>query len=103
MPALQPVPTVARCVLTGTADGVTIVNVWHVQKGSLGPSFTQGEIDGLANQLGPLCLTRWATLLASAYTFRQMVCTDLSSATGVVGSANITPQLPASSLSITET
>lgn len=85
MPALQPVVSVARCVLSGLADGQNIVNVFHVQKLTVGPIFTQAEIDGLANSLGSIMTTRLGPLLATAYSFKQLVCTDLSTNVGVVG------------------
>lgn len=87
MPALVPVRGVARCAFRGTAAGVNIVNVIHMQKDPVAVGgYSQAEIDALSNSMASIWVTRILPLLSAAYVASEVVCTDLTSNLGVVGS-----------------
>lgn len=90
MPVQELVPFVARCVLNGTADGVAIVNIFHVQGTAAGGAFSQGELDNLANGVSSSLKTRLAPLVCNQYAFNSLVATDLSTTFGAVSTVTLT-------------
>lgn len=87
MPALEPVPGVARVVISGTCAGQTIINVFHVQKGpSSGVPFSQADVDTLATGMDTAYKNNFANKMNSGYSGDLVEVTDLSSATSAVGS-----------------
>lgn len=90
MPALANVPGVARCVVTGTANGQACVNVFHVAKGTGGASpWTQVEIDKLATLIAAQFTTAFVPSIANHWSGDQVECVDLSSVLGLSGVATI--------------
>lgn len=83
MPALLPVPGVARVVFNGTLGGNPCVNVFHVQGAGADP-WTQPQITDLATKIRGFFVTRLLPLIYNSYTLGNVDCTDLSSDTGVV-------------------
>jgi hypothetical protein len=103
MPALAPVVGVARVVVRGTANGQPIVNVFHVQNGSLPPiPYTAAGILALATAFGTTFAAQFATRLNQSYSGDEVTAQDLSSVTGrsaavaltlaASGSGTTTPQ-----------
>ena len=90
MPRQELVPFVARMVVSGAADGVSIVNIFHVKGTAAGGAFTQGELDNLTNAFASSFKTRFQSMFANAYAFQNVVATDLSTTFGVVSTATMT-------------
>jgi hypothetical protein len=90
MAPLQLANSIARCAFRGVAAGVNIVNVLHVQKDPVAGPYSQAEIDALATALGTIYTTRFVPQLNFSYTAAELVCTDLSTHTGVVGVKTMT-------------
>ena len=90
MPRQELVPFVARMVVSGAADGVSIVNIFHVKGTAAGGAFTQGELDNLTNAFAGSFKTRFQSMFANAYAFQNVVATDLSTTFGVVSTATMT-------------
>lgn len=101
MPALAPVTGVARVVCHGTANGNSVVNVFHINNGpGAGIAYTQTGINSLATSIAGLYRTRFMPLMNALYSGDEVTATDLSSPTGVVGTAVITTASGASGATI---
>lgn len=91
MPALAPVTGVARCVVSATANGVNIVNVFHVANDfPTRRSYSQSAINSLASSFASLFTTHIQPNISSNWANAQVTCTDLTSSLGVVAVQAIT-------------
>jgi hypothetical protein len=87
MPALLPVQGVARCVVRGTANGQSCVNVFHVRNGV--SAHTASSIQSLAVQIAALYGTHFRPLLNNVWSGDEVTCTDLTSQFGETGVASL--------------
>jgi hypothetical protein len=90
MPALLPVPGVARAAIVGTAAGGTIVNVLHfkLRGDNFGP-WTIPEVQGLSDRIASQWVTNVLPLLSAAYAATNVTVTDLTDELGNVASTPI--------------
>lgn len=91
MPALLPVPGVARAAIVGTAQGGTVVNVLHfkLRGDNFGP-WTNTEVQALSNAIAAAWTTNVLPLVAQSYTGTNVTVTDLTDELGNVASTPIT-------------
>lgn len=88
MPALQPVPGIARVVVNGLFATVPVVNVMHfgLSTGGGGP-LAQGVVDVIATGFRAAYVTRFIPLMNSSFTLNDITATDLTNNLGLVGTA----------------
>ena len=84
MPALLPVPGVARCVVRGTANGQAIVNVFHVRNGASdgAPAYTLAGTGALAAVVSNAYTAQFPSILNNSWSGDTVTVTDLSGPTG---------------------
>jgi hypothetical protein len=83
MPALAAVPGVARVVCRGTSNGQPVVNVFHVQNGSVtGATYSAAGIAALTTAFATAYQANFLTRVNSSYSGDDVTATDLSSPTG---------------------
>jgi hypothetical protein len=88
MPALKPVPGVARLSMRGTALGVQVVNVFHVQMDAGTP--TQPTLQTLVNTVRGFYGTHLIPLIGGDYSGDECYGVDLGSEDGAEATIPIT-------------
>lgn len=102
MPQQEYVPGVIRVSMQGVANGVSIVNVFHLKGGTGVTGFTQADVDHVATTLANSYSTQFISRLHSAYTGSLCIAQDIGSIDGPTGTATLsgtgiaTGQVPAS-------
>ena len=86
MPARPAVANTIKAEVLMTCDAIPLANIFHVGYSSTAPTAT--DLTSLAEAIASVYESYWMTEVGSYYTLAEVICTDIASDSGLVGTAS---------------